>query len=79
MRETYLQIILRFICDYIAENETPPSIREISSGCFLSRSTVIVHLEILEAKGWIERPRRKARSIRVLHKMCAEEEIRPGR
>lgn len=42
-----------------------PSIREIAHGAYLGRSTVMRHLDKLEAWGLITREPNKARSIRL--------------
>jgi len=61
--EQTLEGIYDFIRRYIAENGYAPSLREISDGCYLGRSTVLRYLDKLEAKGRISRTMGKARSI----------------
>lgn len=58
--------IFRFLTQYIKEHGFAPSLREISSGCFVARTTVIRHLALLEAQGWIAREIYKARGITIL-------------
>jgi repressor LexA len=61
------QKIYDFIKQEIRRTGTPPSIREIMSATeFHSTSSVHHHLNSLERKGYIERPRAKNRCIRIL-------------
>lgn len=58
-----------YICLYIeAHRGYPPSIREIARGAYLAPSTVIRHLDRLEAWGLIEREPNLPRSIRLTEK-----------
>ena len=61
-----LQNLYEFISQYIEGNGFAPSLREISAGCYLGRSTVLRYLTILEARGRILRQDGKARSIRIV-------------
>ena len=72
--EQTLEGLLTFIREYIHENGYSPSLREISDGCYLGRSTVMRYLDKLEARGRISRAIGKARSIAV----CEAREIQPG-
>jgi SOS-response transcriptional repressor LexA len=58
-----LEKLYGFIQIYIHENGYSPSLREISDGCYLGRSTVLRYLDKLEAKGRITRTEGRARSI----------------
>lgn len=61
------QKIYDFIKQEIRKTGMPPSIREIMSATeFHSTSSVHLHLNSLERKGYIERPKAKNRCIRVL-------------
>ncbi len=57
------QTIYEFIKAYIEACRKSPSIREIGSGCYISNSTVMRHLDKLEARGRIQREPNQARSI----------------
>ena len=57
--------VYHFIRDYIKENGFAPTLREIGKECYLSRGAVIRHLDLLEAKGAIERDPGKARGMRL--------------
>jgi repressor LexA len=61
--EQTVENLYSFIQTYIQENGYSPSLREISEGCYLGRSTVLRYLDKLEAKGRITRAEGKARSI----------------
>ena len=60
------EIVYDFICSYLGTHGYPPSLREISANCFIGRSTVIHHLDQLEAHGRISRKPGRARSITML-------------
>jgi DNA-binding MarR family transcriptional regulator len=58
-----------FIQAYLEANQGyAPSIREIAGGVYLGRSTVMRHLDKLEAWGYIERQAHRPRSIRITEK-----------
>jgi SOS-response transcriptional repressor LexA len=57
------QRVYRFIHGFIDERGFPPSQREIAEGCYMARSSVQRHLDVLEAKGLIEREIGMARSL----------------
>ena len=61
--EQTLDTLYCFIHDFIQDNGYSPSLREISKGCYLGRSTVLRYLDRLEARGRIQRVDGKARSI----------------
>jgi repressor LexA len=63
------QRIYEYIKAYIAENEYPPSIREISGNLDIVISCVAFHLKNLEKYGYIRRYPNTARSIVVLDKL----------
>ena len=55
-----------FIRDYLEEHQGyAPSIRNIADGLYLGRSTVVRHLDKLEAWGVIQRAPNLPRSIRL--------------
>jgi DNA-binding MarR family transcriptional regulator len=67
----------RAVYDFIraysqAHRGFPPSIREIARGAYLAPSTVIRHLDKLEAWGLIERQPHLPRSIRLTEKTWPE-------
>jgi repressor LexA len=72
MHNTDTEQIFVFIKKYIDEIGYSPSLREIASGVYLSVSSVLRHLDKLEAWGWITRDPNKARSIIVLHKAMVD-------
>ena len=55
--------VYAFLQSYIATHHRAPSIREIAAGCFMGKSTILRGLDILEARGQIERVPGQARSI----------------
>ena len=57
--------VYRYIQRYIKENTFAPTLREIGAACFLSRGAVMRHLDLLEARGAIERDPNKARGMRL--------------
>ena len=60
------QEILDFIKGFILDRGYPPSIREICEGVNLkSTSSVFVHLEGLEKKGYIKRDSSKTRAVEI--------------
>ena len=59
------EAVYHFIVAYIQEHGISPSQREIAEGCYLVRSSVLRHLDKLEAWGRIIRDPNKARSIRL--------------
>ncbi len=61
--KTETQRVYEFIKHFIKERGFPPSQREIAEGCFMARSSVQRHLDVLEAKGLIEREIGIARSL----------------
>ncbi|HEX2621616.1 MAG TPA: winged helix-turn-helix transcriptional regulator [Phototrophicaceae bacterium] len=58
--------VYRFISSYIQEHGYSPSLRDIAKGCYLGRSTVIRHLDKLEAADLITRDPNVARSITLI-------------
>lgn len=63
------QAIYNFIKDYIEERRLSPTIREIARGCELGHSTVLLHLQLLEAHGIIRRHDKIPRLIRICEPM----------
>lgn len=58
--------VYQFIKTYTKEHTHPPTIREISEGCFLALSSVVHHLDRLEGEGKIFREPHKARGITLV-------------
>jgi repressor LexA len=64
--------ILRYIRDYTAAKEYPPTLREIREDLGLSSTSVVSYnLKRLASHGWIEMTPRAARGIRLLEKKSA--------
>ncbi len=58
--------ILQMILDYIDEEGGSPTLREIADAVGLQHaSSVVRHLDHLEASGYISRTPRKSRSIKL--------------
>jgi SOS-response transcriptional repressor LexA len=55
--------VLAAIRAYIEEHGHSPSLTEIAAACFISRTTVLRYLDLLEARGCIKRTPAMARSI----------------
>ena len=56
--------ILKFLQDFLAEHDYPPSIRDIQAGCEISSTSVVdYNLKALETKGLIRRDREISRGI----------------
>jgi SOS-response transcriptional repressor LexA len=76
------QRVYQFVYQYIDERGFSPSQREIAEGCFMARASVQRHLDVLEAKGFIEREMGMARSLSLtdrtpdLDEVEAAEEVR---
>jgi len=61
------QAMLRFIRSYVEENGYPPSMREIGAAVDISSTSVVSYnLNILQAKGYIQREREVSRGVRLL-------------
>lgn len=60
-------IVYSFICTYVAANGYPPSLRELSKGCYMSVASVIRYLDRLEAEGRLRRDPNISRGITLLH------------
>ncbi len=57
--------ILRFIQDYSAENQVPPTLREIGHAFDLSVGTVQDQVEALRRKGYLTREASRSRGVRL--------------
>ena len=55
-----------FIKRYVKVHTHPPTVREISEGCFMSPSSVLRHLDRLENEGKLFREAGKARGITLM-------------
>lgn len=62
---TITETVYTFIQNFVHEHGYAPSLRKIGEACYIGRSTVVRHLDKLEAIGQIERETGKARSIRL--------------
>ena len=65
-QEQILREVLQFIREFFKEHGISPSITEVADGCFRSRSGVVRYLDLLQARGYIERIPRSPRSISLL-------------
>ncbi len=65
--------VYRFIHAYKKAHGFPPSIRNISDGCLISRSNVIRYLDKLEARGRIKREPNIPRGITLLDEVEDDE------
>lgn len=59
------QAILEFIRDYVLERGYAPTVREISSHFGISVSTAHQHVDVLVAKGYLERGGKEARGLEL--------------
>ena len=60
--------IFRFLEEFIADHDYPPSIRDIQNGCDISSTSVVdYNLKRLEEKGYIRRDREVSRAIELLN------------
>lgn len=69
--KTSLQVY-EYLKIYINCHQYAPTIREIAGDCYLGLSTVISHLDKLEAWGKIRRERGQARSIVLVEEETLE-------
>jgi repressor LexA len=61
--------ILEFIRKFVQENGYPPTIREIGRAANISSTSVVnYNLNILQAKGYIQRDREVSRGVKLLEK-----------
>ena len=59
--------ILQFICNFIEENNYPPSVRDIQRGCNISSTSVVdYNMRALENRGYINRNKSVARGLELL-------------
>jgi repressor LexA len=65
-REENIRRILAYIRKYHKEHNFPPSMMEIAEACFMSRASVMRHLDLLEARGYITRIPYVPRSISLV-------------
>ena len=73
--------ILQFICNFIEENNYPPSVRDIQRGCNISSTSVVdYNMRALENHGYINRNKSVARGLELLwqkeEKRGKDEQIR---
>ena len=73
------QRVYQFIKQFIEQRGFPPSQREIAEGCYMARSSVQRHLDVLEAKGLIEREMGIARSLSLTDRTAVSEDERPAK
>ncbi|HEX2621113.1 MAG TPA: MarR family transcriptional regulator [Phototrophicaceae bacterium] len=71
--------VYEFIRDFIHHHSgIPPTQREIADGCFIARSAVQRHLDILEARGIIVRTDRMARGIVLADEADLPDDLKKG-
>lgn len=58
--------VYQFIDTFVTENHYHPSLADVAAGCYISRSTVVRYLDLLEAWGCITRDPGVARSIAII-------------
>ena len=73
--------ILQFICNFIEENNYPPSVRDIQRGCNISSTSVVdYNMRALENRGYINSNKSVARGLELLwqkeEKKGEDEQIR---
>lgn len=68
MHKSTTEIVYEFVRDFKERKGIAPSLREIATGCYLSRTTVQHHLMRLEAWGWVIVLPGTARGIVVLER-----------
>ena len=61
-----VDLVFDYICAYMVQHGYAPTVRTIGQACHLSPSTVVYHLDKLEAWGWLTREPHAARSLRIL-------------
>jgi DNA-binding MarR family transcriptional regulator len=66
--DTTTEQVYHFLCKYHQIHGYAPSLREIGATCYIGRSTVLRHLDRLEAFGLIARSEGRARGIQLLPK-----------
>jgi DNA-binding MarR family transcriptional regulator len=67
MPDDILETVYQYIRGYItAHHGTAPSQREIAAGCYINVAYVARYLDLLEARGRLERERGRARSIHLV-------------
>ncbi|MBC7231994.1 MAG: transcriptional repressor LexA [Chloroflexi bacterium] len=68
--------ILEFIRKFVQENGYPPTIREIGRAANISSTSVVnYNLNILQAKGYIQRDREVSRGVKLLEKSLLEQTL----
>ena len=65
-RDANADCVLAFIAQYIHTHGPSPSQREIGAACFMSRTTVVRYLDLLEAWGCIRREHGVPRTISLV-------------
>ena len=67
------QAMLKYIQEYVAENGFPPSMREIGKEASISSTSVVSYnLNVLQAKGYIQRERDVSRGVKLLAKAAEQ-------
>ncbi len=66
--------VWRFIAVFIDEHGYAPSLRQIAQACFTSHGNVVRYLDLLEARGVIEREMGQARALRLLKRPPVEKQ-----
>ena len=65
-RKDNARLIYNYICNFDAEYGYPPTITQIADACFMSRTTVVRHLDWLEAWGYLWREPGLPRAITII-------------
>lgn len=65
-RKTNARLIYDYILNFETEWGFPPTIKELAEACFMARSTVVRHLDWLEAWGYISREPGLSRAITII-------------
>ncbi len=72
--------ILEFIKKFVQEHGYPPTIREIGQATNISSTSVVnYNLNILQAKGYIQRHREVSRGVKLLEKNVLQGTLAPAR
>jgi SOS-response transcriptional repressor LexA len=66
------------IRDHTQSYQIAPTLREIGLACHVGHTTVLRHLDRLEALGYIEREPGRARSIRLTDKRPPDGDLAPS-
>jgi repressor LexA len=65
-REAQARQVYDFVCDFTEDTGFSPSMKEIAEACYLSRSSVVRYLDLLEAWDYVWREPGRPRSIGII-------------